>query len=151
MLKLIRTNSDNEDFISLVEKLNAYLKIMDGDEHNFYMQYNKIDGLKNCVVALLNGKTVGCGDFKTFNNDSVEIIKRMFTLQEKRSIGIASSILKELEVWAKELNYKYCVLETGKRQIEAVNFYKKNYYQVIPNFGQYKNIDNSLCFMKELL
>lgn len=149
MIRIVRTNSENIDFINLVKRLDAYLKMMDGEEHDFYNQYNHINVLRHTVVAYSNNEPVGCGAFKQFETDSVEI-KRMFTLQEARNTGVASKILKELEVWAKELKYSSCILETGKRQTEAVNFYKKNNYLIIPNFGQYQNIENSLCFNKEL-
>jgi len=149
MLKLIRTDSKNRDFISLVSNLNKYLKTIDGDEHEFYMQYNNIDVLKHTVVAYFNEVPVGCGAFKMFDEYSVEI-KRMFTLPEYRRKSVANKILTELENWSKEFNYTSCVLETGKRQIEAVNFYKKNNYFVIENFGQYIGIDNSVCFKKNI-
>ena len=74
----------------------------------------------------------------------------MFTVPEFRSKGLAAKILTELENWSKEISYKACVLETGKRQTEAVSFYKKMNYNIIPNFGQYKGVDNSLCFNKIL-
>ena len=148
-MKLVRTNSEDADFINLVKNLDAYLEVMDGEEHAFYNQYNNIDALKHTVVAYLNEKPVGCGAFKEFNADSVEI-KRMFTQTTARGRGVASKILAELEIWASELNYKSCILETGIRQVEAVNFYKKNRYTIIPNYGQYINISNSLCFKKML-
>ena len=150
MIQLLRTDSNNIDFINLVTQLNAYLKIIDGDEHAFYMQYNNIDVIKHTVVAYLNDKPVGCGAFKKFDENCVEI-KRMFTSIETRNNGIASKILNELEAWAKELGYNSCILETGKRQTQAVNFYKKNNYAIVPNFGQYENVENSLCFKKEIL
>ncbi|MEC3907594.1 GNAT family N-acetyltransferase [Tamlana sp. 2201CG12-4] len=149
MIKLIRTNSDHQDFIKLVQSLNDYLKVTDGDEHEFYNQYNNIDVLKHVVVAYYNNIPAGCGAFKKFNTETVEI-KRMYTVVELRGKGIASQIIKELEHWAQELLYKSCVLETGKRQLEAVSFYKKMNYKVIPNYGQYQGISNSLCFKKEL-
>ncbi len=149
MIKLIRTNSNNTDFVNLVTLLNDYLKVMDGDEHTFYNQYNNIDVLKNVVVAYINDKPVGCGAFKKYDENDTEI-KRMFTLPETRGQGIASKILKELEDWSKELHFEACVLETGKCQIEAVQFYKKNRYTIIPNYGQYEGITNSLCFKKML-
>lgn len=150
MLKLIRTNSENKDFINLVKKLDDYLTIVDGDEHDFYNQYNNIDVLKHVVIAYSNNSAVGCGAFKAFNTNTVEI-KRMYTNTENRSEGIASKILKELEIWSNELGYNYCVLETGIRQVEAVQFYKKNDYTIIPNFEPYKNVENSLCFKKDLI
>ncbi|PWK17732.1 GNAT family N-acetyltransferase [Xanthomarina spongicola] len=147
MLEIIRTNSENEDFVSLVKQLDDYLKITDGEEHAFYNQFNNIDVLKNTIVLYLNNKPVGCGAFKQFDSNTVEI-KRMFTLPETREQGIATKILNALEDWAKELKYSACILETGIRQVEAVQFYKKNKYTIIPSYGQYKNVDNSICFQK---
>ncbi|MDA0176017.1 MULTISPECIES: GNAT family N-acetyltransferase [Mesoflavibacter] len=149
MLRLIRTNSDHPDFINLVKDLDAYLKIVDGDDHEFYNQFNNIDVLKHTVIAYVDNQPVGCGAFKAFNNSSVEI-KRMYTSPIARNKGIASAILKDLEDWAKELNIKSTLLETGLKQTEAVKFYKKNNYKIIPNFGQYAGVENSVCFLKEL-
>lgn len=150
MMKVIRTSSENIDFETLVKQLNSYLKIVDGDEHTFYNQYNNIDVLKNVIVIYINENPSGCGAFKAFDKTTVEI-KRMYTCPESRKKGIASKVLKALENWAKELGYESVILETGKRQIEAVNFYKKMNYTIIPNFGPYEGVKNSLCFKKELI
>src|SRR5215207_4791310 len=119
MLKIIRTDSENADFQALVKLLDADLAIRDGDMHGYYAQYNKIDAIKNAVVAYLDERAVGCGAFKQFEAESVEI-KRMFVLPENRGHGIAVEILKELESWAAELNFKSAILETGKKQPEAI-------------------------------
>jgi GNAT superfamily N-acetyltransferase len=150
MIALIRTDSGNADFVKLVHQLNEYLKMMDGEEHAFYSQYNGIESLKNVIVAYVNSEPVGCGAFKKFDDNRVEI-KRMYTASEHRGIGVASKILKELESWSQEMSYSTSILETGKRQIEAVQFYKKNNYKIITNYGQYLGKDNSLCFEKELV
>jgi GNAT superfamily N-acetyltransferase len=149
MIKLIRTSSDNEDFIALVRSLDIYLAEKDGKEHAFYAQYNKLDKIKHVVVAYENEKAVGCGAMKEYEPGSMEI-KRMYTSPESRGKGIATKILTELENWAAELSYKKCVLETGKRQSEAIELYKKSGYTLIPNYGQYAGKDNSLCFEKEM-
>lgn len=101
------------------------------------------------VVAYLNDTPVACGAIKEFDSKTMEI-KRMFTAPEARGKGIATKIINELENWAKELTYERCILETGKRQVAAVEFYQKNHYQNIPNYGQYKDVENSLCFEKYL-
>ena len=77
-------------------------------------------------------------------------VKRMFVPLNNRKKGVASIILKELETWAKEMNFEKCILETGKAQPEAIQLYYKNNYSVIPNYGQYVGIDNSVCFEKIL-
>ena len=50
MLKIIRTNSENEDFVFLVKQLDDYLKVTDGEEHAFYNQFNNIDVLQHVIV-----------------------------------------------------------------------------------------------------
>jgi putative acetyltransferase len=148
-IQIKRTNFDNVDFINLVKELDAYLKITDRDEHDFYNQFNHIDVLKNIVVIYFNEIAVGCGAIKKFDNNTVEV-KRMFVCEEKRGSGVAQEMLQELETWAQELGYQECILETGIRQVEAVRFYKKCNYKIIPNYGQYKKMENSICFKKRL-
>jgi GNAT superfamily N-acetyltransferase len=148
ILKIVRTSSDNPDFKELVKLLDAELAERDGADHPFYAQYNKIDKIKFAVVAYENGKPVSCGAIKEYSNDTMEI-KRMYTLPESRGRGIAAKVLSDLENWTKELSFKKCILETGKKQPEAIALYKKNGYKLIPNYGQYAEVENSLCFKKE--
>jgi putative acetyltransferase len=149
VIKIIRTDSNNRDFIELVKNLDADLAERDGNDHSFYDQFNKIDKIKQAVVAYENNKPMSCGAMKEFDQNSMEI-KRMYTLPEGRGKGIATKILSELEKWATELSYKKCILETGKRQPEAIELYKKSGYKNISNYGQYKEIENSICFEKEM-
>ncbi|MFN8283165.1 MAG: GNAT family N-acetyltransferase [Chitinophagales bacterium] len=149
MRSIKRTNSNDKDFQSLVRQLDAYLAIIDGEEHSFYAQYNKIDMLQHVVIVYHDEIAVGCGAFKHYDDESVEV-KRMFVLPEFRGKGVAAAVLNELEIWAAESGYHYTVLETGKRQIEAVKFYQKSGYTVIPNYGQYENMENSVCMKKSV-
>ncbi len=149
MIQILRTDSDNADFIELVKHLDADLAKRDGDEHSFYAQFNKINKIKFAVVAYEDGIPLGCGAIKEYEAGTMEV-KRMYVAPENRGKGIATKILSELENWARELSYTKCILETGKKQPEAIQLYKKNLYMVIPNYGQYAEVENSVCFEKEL-
>jgi GNAT superfamily N-acetyltransferase len=149
MIRIVRTNSENKDFIELVRHLDADLAKRDGAEHAFYDQFNKIAKIKHAVVAYENDKAVSCGAIKEIEPSVMEV-KRMYTLPGSRGKGIATTVLIELEKWASELTYKKCMLETGKKQPEAIALYKKNGYNLIPNYGQYAGIENSVCFEKEM-
>ena len=149
MIHCIRTNSDNEQFQKLVGELDSDLRIRDGEDHLFYAQFNKIDTIKKVIVAYENELPVGCGAIKEYVGDVMEV-KRMYVLPGNRNKGIASTILKELERWAIELKMSKLLLETGINQPEAIALYKKSGYAPIPNYGQYENIINSLCFEKVL-
>ena len=150
MVHILRTDSEHVDFINLVKKLDLDLAERDGEDHSFYAQFNNIDKIKHAVVAYINGQPLGCGAIKAFDSKMMEV-KRMYTLPESRGKGIASKILSELEHWAVELTFEKCILETGKRQPEAIQLYKKNGYNLIQNYGQYAGIDNSICFEKKLI
>jgi len=149
MYRFIKTNSAHPDFIKLVQQLDADLAERDGAEHAFYQQFNGIQQLNHVVVLYDADEPIGCGAFKEIEKDTVEV-KRMYTLPAHRSKGHASNILNALEQWAKEEGYSITVLETGKRQPEAIELYKKNGYNIIPNYGQYMGIENSVCFRKKL-
>lgn len=149
MIKLKRTDADNEDFKNLVALLDAELAEIDGEEHDFYHQFNSIADFKYCLVGYENGRPVVCGAIKPIGEDSMEV-KRMYTIKAARGKGLATRLLIELEKWAKELGKDYCLLETGKRQEDAVALYKKNGYEIVPNYGQYIGVENSVCFRKKL-
>jgi len=148
-LRLLRTDSSDPDFIELVRHLDADLAQRDGEDHSFYAQFNKIDRIKHAIVAYEDDRPVGCGAIKEYAPGTMEV-KRMYTAPENRGKGIASKVLSELELWASELSYAKCILETGKKQPEAIALYKKRGYQVIPNYGQYEDVEDSVCFEKSL-
>jgi putative acetyltransferase len=149
MIQIIRTNSENKDFIELVKHLDIELAERDGEYHPYYAQFNKIDKIKFVVIAYENEKPVGCGAIKQYEPRTMEI-KRMYVLPENRGRGIANKILSELEIWATELAFKKCILETGKKQPEAIRLYQKNGYNLIQNYGQYAQVENSVCFEKKM-
>ena len=149
MITLTRTDSDNQDFIALVKVLDAELAELDGEEHAFYAQLNKTHNLKHVIIAYENGKPIACGALREHSPTIMEV-KRMYTLPETRGKGIATKILADLEKWASELSYQKCILETGKRQPDAIRLYEKNGYKIIPSYGKYVNMENSVCFEKEM-
>ena len=149
MTILKRTNSENKDFQNLVLELDKDLAKKNGETNDFFAQYNKIDLIKNVVIALNDNLPVGCGAMKEYDKSTMEI-KRMYVPIEMRGKGIAVAILNDLESWARELGYKRCVLETGDKMLEAIGLYKKSGYKVIKNYGQYEDVESSICFEKEL-
>jgi len=146
---ITRTNSTDPDFLKLVSLLDADLAIRNGDKHDFYSQFNTLDKIKHVVVAYEDGEPAGCGAIKEFAPNTMEV-KRMFVVPSHRRKGIAENVLRELENWASELSYSKCILETSLKQQEAIGLYRKRGYQLIPNFGQYVGVGNSICFVKQI-
>jgi GNAT superfamily N-acetyltransferase len=150
MPSILRTHSQNTHFISLVDELNALLRIVDGDKHEFYNQFNQIDAIPYVLIAYEDDKPVACGAMKEYNKTTVEI-KRMFTKLEVRGKGLGKTILRELENWAKELGYQTLLLETGISFKVAISLYEKYGFEHIPNYDQYIGQKDSVCFQKEIV
>lgn len=148
-MRLSRTDSSDQNFLSLVELLDADLALRDGEDHAFYSQYNGVDQIRYAVVLYEGEKAIACGAIKKLFKDAMEV-KRMYVIPGKRGSGIATVVLKELEKWAMELKMNRLILETGKRQPEAIGLYQKNGYSRIDNFGPYVGVENSVCFEKKL-
>lgn len=148
-MTIIRTTSNNNDFKQLIQLLDADLNGRYGNLQKVYNRYNTMDFIETIVLAYVDQIPVGCGGFKKYNDETVEI-KRMYVKPEYRGKGIASKILQELENWAIEFGYIKSILETGKKQEEAISLYQKKGYELIENYGQYKDMPTSVCFEKQL-
>jgi RimJ/RimL family protein N-acetyltransferase len=149
-LRFEKVENRHPDFQRMVCQLDLELAERDGDAHGFYHQYNSTQNLKHCLLAYQGNQAVACGAFKAFDTKTIEI-KRMYTLMEFRGKGFAGKLLQQLESWAATLGYSHAVLETGKRQPEAIARYTKSGYATIPNYGPYKSVSNSICFKKAII
>lgn len=148
-MTLKRTTSSDKNFHELIEYLDNDLQERYGSTQEDFDRYNIVVNLDTVVIAYENNQAVGCGCFKIIGDDTVEL-KRMFVETAHRGKGIAIAILKELENWAREIGFDSMVLETGTLQPEAIQLYKKQGYQVIPNYGPYAGNELSVCMNKSL-
>ena len=147
---LKRTNSTDPDFHLLITLLDKELNKRYGElMQSTYDRYNHIIDIDTVLIAYSNGLPAGCGCFKKYDDTSAEI-KRMFVKNTERGQGIAYKILSELERWAKESGFKDTILETGDKQHEAIALYQKLGYVITSNYGQYSDLETSICMRKEL-
>lgn len=111
------------------------------------------------IIAYIDRHPVACGALRELHIDTATgqeppgnaEVKRMFVVQESRGKGgVASKVLKELEQRASSRGWKRLVLETGNRQPDAIRFYTREGYSVIPNFGPYSASEHSICFGREI-
>jgi putative acetyltransferase len=148
-ISINRTTSEDPDFRSLVTMLDKDLAIRDGKDAPFFAQYNKIDSIKYVIVAYFNNEPAGCGAIKYYEGDTIEV-KRMYVKPAYRKNGIARIVLADLEKWAAELGFTFCILETGKKMPEAIGLYESSGYEYIPNYGQYAEVHTSVCMRKRV-
>lgn len=149
VVKVVKTTSENSDFLSLIKTFDEYLWERYPELKTNYWGNNIIELNKNVVVIYLDEKAVACGCFKKYDKNTIEI-KRMFVSPEARGLGLAQRVLQELELWAKQFNYSVSVLETLHKQQEAINLYQKVGYAIVDNYGPYIGLDKSVCMKKEI-
>lgn len=96
------------------------------------------------VVAYLDGVAVGCGGWRTRDDDAE--IKRMYTVPQARGRGVARAVLAALEGSAHAAGLRRMILEAGGRQPEAISLYEACGYRRIANFGYYKDEPGAISY-----
>ena len=135
--------------IKLIKLLDDDLNGQYGELQKQYDKHNKVDYINDVVIIYDDEVPVACGGFKEHDSESVEM-KRVFVKKENRRQGLSKKVINELEKLVQAKGYKYAVLETGKKQIEAINLYKSSGYEMIENYGPYVGNENSICMKKDL-
>ncbi len=150
-MRFIYTDGSNLDFIELCHDLDNFLNELVGGEENRaeYIPYNQLDDIHDVIVVYDDDIPVGSASFKKYDDECAEV-KRVFIKQEHRRKGIASKLMELLENVAREQGYHYLVLESGEPLIAAMALYRKIGYKVIQNYGQYKDMPDSICMKKKL-
>ncbi len=148
--KVVKTTSENLDFIDLIKTFDTFLWERYPELKNDYWGNNLIEFNPNVVIIYLNDKAVACGCFKKYNTNTVEL-KRMFVSPEARGLGLAQKIIKELEDEASAQGFETMILETLYKQIEAINLYQKVGFEIVENYEPYVGLTNSVCMSKVII
>lgn len=149
-MRIIETQPNTQDAISLMEKLSNSLEVITGDSGKNSFNSNDVCVPRSLFVVAYNedGEAIGCGAIRPINEDVAEV-KRMFA--KTKAIGVGSEILHYLENHAQKLGYSALWLETRLINKRAVSFYEKKGYHRISNYGKYVNKSEAVCFEKNII
>lgn len=150
-MHVILSDGSDERFKILCQELDQYLNDMVGGENqrSQYIQYNLLDDIHDVVLIIEGEKSVGCGGLKKYSVGVAEI-KRVFVSEDYRGKKYGRIIIQELECIAKSKGYDKLILETGKPFVQAINVYRSMGYEIINNYGQYADMEDSICMEKAL-
>ncbi|MGO4818633.1 GNAT family N-acetyltransferase [Flavobacterium sp. W22_SRS_FP1] len=148
-IRIVKSTSENKDFIALVASLDQSLWESYPELKVDYWGNNIMEMNPNVVIIYLNDVAVACACFKKYNINTIEI-KRMFVSAEFRGKGLAQKMLRELESWAKEVGFSFSILETLYKQNAAIAMYQKLGYVVIENYAPYIGRESSICMKKNI-
>ena len=147
-MDIVFSDEKDERFLKLVDELDAGYYERIGDELSKYDSYNEFKNPHVVILALDNDTAVACASYRVFDNDSVEF-KRVFVKKEYRKRGIAYNLIVQLEKSVMEGNFRYSYIVTGKNNHAAIGLYEKLNYELIDNFGQFRDDDRVVCMKKE--
>ncbi len=145
-----RTATNDPGFIQLVAALDYELWNELLEDQSTYDQHNKVPNIATAIIVYDDLKPIACGCYKEYDNKTIEI-KRMYVAKSYRGRGLSKLVLKELEKWATENGFEYSILETSIHFNVAKNLYQQAGYIVIPNYDQYKDLEESVCMKKRLI
>jgi GNAT superfamily N-acetyltransferase len=142
-------NPDDEKATSILKELSSNLYLRFGsDGRNSFTDWQNNNAKFVFVTAELNNEIIGCGAIRPIEGNIGEV-KRMYSKFRGKKIG--QTILAFLEKEAKQIGFTELVLETRVKNLEAVEFYKKQQYNIIPNYGKYIDRPEAICFGKSLI
>ena len=149
-IKVVKTTSENPDFISLIKIFDTFLWERYPELKKEYWGNNLIEFNENVILIYRDEKPVASGCFKKYNEKTVEL-KRMFVSPEARGLGLAQLVINELETAAKNLGFETMILETLYKQIEAIGLYQKMGFSIVDNYEPYVGLSNSVCMSKSII
>lgn len=149
MIVVKQVSPTDLDVTKLIDALNAYQIGLYGIENcNLEPPDSLVKNEAYMVGAFLKGALIGIGAVKIV--DTYGEVKRMFVKDEYRGLSVAKRILQELEAFVSRKNIQRVFLETGNRHDAAIAFYKREGYQQVDSFGNYKPNAVSIYFGKTL-
>ena len=144
----IFTDEKDERFLKLVGELDRGYYERIGDELSKYDSYNELKNPHIVLLALDNHIAVACASYRVFDNETVEF-KRVYVRNEYRKRRIAYTLIVQLEKSVIESGFRHSYIVTGKNNQPARKLYEKLNYELIDNFGQFKDDDTVICMKKE--
>lgn len=150
-MEFVRTTGKNEDFIENCRLLDLDLDRRVGRQikREKYQKFNRLDEIKEAIVVYDEDKPIGGGAIRRYDDDTIEL-KRVFVHNDYQGQGIGSKLVSLLMEWAAELGYRRMILETGELLAESCAVYKKLGFEIIPNYGPYVDMPESLCMGRSI-
>jgi len=135
--------------IQLLNQLSDTLAGITGDSGRSSFDPSDVEGAGASFVLAydVQGNALGCGAYRPLQKGVAEL-KRMFAIPASKGVG--SAVLNDLERRAEADGYRELWLETRLVNSRAVQFYERNGYRRIPNFGKYVGRPEAVCFAKTL-
>lgn len=110
----------------------------------FNVKYDDTNGFTNIIVYEENTKVVGVLVYSLIY-DRIEI-EYIVVDEEYKRLGIGSKLLKYIE----NSGIKNITLEVRENNDVAINFYKKNGYEIVATRKNYYKDENGYLMMKNL-
>jgi putative acetyltransferase len=130
-----------EDVRALIGELDAVLSAQYTPEQQHGLSLEAIfQPHIRFFLARWRGMPVGCGGVALFS-DFAEV-KRMYVRPVARRQGVADAILARIEAEVRGAGLSLLRLETGERQIAAMQLYARAGFRPCPVFGDYALMDS---------
>ena len=110
-------------------------------------------GALTTLIADVDGEPVACVTLRAAGpgvGDHAGELKKVFVREQARGLGLARTLLAEVEVEARARGLHRLVLHTGRRQPEAMTLYLSVGYRPVPLYPPHIGDPLAMCFAKDL-
>ena len=99
-------------------------------------------------IVLYQGKTAGCAALRKIDDERCEM-KRLYVRQEFRGHGIGSLLTDRLIADAREIGYRYMLLDTFPFLEQAISIYRSRGFQEIEKYND-SPMESTIYMMLQL-
>jgi putative acetyltransferase len=152
VLAIQRENLTSTAGAALIAALNAELsgRYPEVDANHFRLDGEEVVEDRGAfLVAYSANRPIGCGAIRLLDEGMAEI-KRMYVVPQARGTGTAYMLLDALQAETRRLGATRIVLETGRRQPEALSLYLRAGFVRVPQYGEYLGSPLSVCMARLL-
>jgi putative acetyltransferase len=153
-IRIAREPLTGSDALELITALNAELsdRYPEPGATHFRLDPDEVGPGRGAFFIARDaqsGASLGCGAVRVIE-PGVGEVKRMFVRPTARGRKIGRAVLAAIEAEAPSLGISRLVLETGVRQHEAMELYRRAGFVTIEPWGEYIDSPLSVCLEKRL-
>lgn len=148
---------DHPDALALDAEVQEYYREIYGSPDTNPIVTDEFAGDRGAFfIGYLGGRAVATGGWRLHDplpgHPALRPaeIRRMYVVDGVRRLGLARRILVHLETTAAAAGADAMILETGRVQVAAVEFYRRAGYVDVPAFGYYAGAELALHLGKHL-
>lgn len=142
-MKIVSMDTTDKNILQLFSAHDDYMIEFLGDDSWCYTRYSESENIEKVWGLSIDNHVIGCIAYRK-KDDKIGEVKRLFIRKEYRGKGIAKTLLKTVEDYAKEQGCDKLFLDTRITLEPAVSLYRSFGFNIVFQQGLYIQMEKKI-------